>query len=250
MKRYEHLYFDLDNTLWDFDTNSKLALFQTLNDYNINDNTISHEDFYSYYKIINESLWDAYRKKEVTKQQLIKERFKKSLDYFEIKGIDPVNMNDSYLLNMSDQTVLIDDVFETLDYLKSKKYRMHIITNGFKEVQNLKLEKSGLRKYFDRVFTSEETQTPKPDKRIFQQALKSCNAKKEKSLMIGDSWDTDIIGAGKFGIDQVFFQHNHKNKIPSGLKKTSNTTNTYLIELQNSCKTFSITRLCSLFEIL
>ena len=250
MRKYDHLFFDLDNTLWNFDANSRLALFETLKEFGLDSNTLLYEDFYKCYKTINESLWDAYRKKQITKPELIKSRFQKTFDQFRINGIDPVLMNDCYLKNMSNQNVLIDGVPETLNYLKNKGYQMHIITNGFQEVQHQKLKKSGLNKYFNRIFISEEIQAPKPDKRIFRHAVKNCNAKKSKSIMIGDSWEVDIIGASNFGIDQVFFQHNHNNQLPTGFTKTRNTANTSTIDLHNSFKTYFISRLINLREFL
>jgi len=92
-----------------------------------------------------------------------------------------------------------------LNYLKSKKYVMSIITNGFREVQYKKLENSGLKPYFQKMFISEVVKTPKPGVEIFEHAIKSVNAKKSESLMIGDDWEVDVIGAAGFGIDSVFF---------------------------------------------
>ncbi len=115
MRKYEHLFFDLDNTLWDFDANSKEALQLTFHDHNLNTGQIQFEAFYDFYKKINDSLWEAYRKKQIFKSELIKTRFKKTLEHFNILGIDPVKMNDCYLVNMAKQTLLIDGVLDTLD---------------------------------------------------------------------------------------------------------------------------------------
>ncbi len=250
MRIYDHLFFDLDNTLWDFDKNSRLALFETLNEFGLSNNKISHEDFYNSYKELNESLWDAYRKKQISKPELIRTRFKNTLNLFQINNIDPVLMNEAYLKNMANQTILVDGAIETLDYLKAKGYQMHIITNGFTDVQNQKLLTSGLRKYFDKVFTSEAIEYPKPDVRIFQHALKSCNVKKEKSLMIGDSWDVDIKGAKEFGIDQVFFQKENQNYFLLNLNANQYTNNIFLLESHTNSKTFSTSSLIYLLEIL
>ena len=117
-------------------------------------------------------------------------------------------MNTFYLDEMPNQKALYHGVLETLEYLKAKRYQLNIITNGFTEVQNKKLESSGLRPFFNKVFTSEEIKTPKPGREIFEHAIKSVNAKKAKSLMIGDDWDVDILGASKFGIDAVYISNN------------------------------------------
>ncbi|WP_321288825.1 YjjG family noncanonical pyrimidine nucleotidase [uncultured Sunxiuqinia sp.] len=204
MKKYEQLFFDLDRTLWDFDANSKLTLKQTFEELAVNDQVKDFEAFFSYYQGVNHKLWEAYRNKEIRKPDLIKKRFEDTLSHFNVEGIDPVEMNEQYLELMPLQTKLFPGVVETLQYLKERRYQMHIITNGFTEVQHRKISTSGLDVFFDRVFTSEAVKIPKPDKRIFLHALKCCNSKKKTSVMIGDSWETDILGAKAAGIDQVF----------------------------------------------
>jgi putative hydrolase of the HAD superfamily len=208
MKKYEQLFFDLDHTLWDFDANSKLALKQTFEELSVNDQINDFEAFFSYYQGINHKLWEAYRNKEIRKPDLIKKRFEDTLSHFNVEGIDPVVMNEQYLELMPLQTKLFPGVIETLQYLKERRYQMHIITNGFTEVQHRKILTSGLDVFFDRVFTSEAVQIPKPDKRIFLHALKCCNSKKKTSVMIGDSWETDILGAKGAGISQVYVSEN------------------------------------------
>ena len=82
---------------------------------------------------------------------------------------------------------------------------MFLLTNGFKEVQDIKIKTTGLDAYFDHMFTSDEIGYQKPHRKIFEHAIKSVNAKKAQSLMIGDDLKIDIDGARKFGIDQVYF---------------------------------------------
>lgn len=212
MRKYDHLFFDLDHTLWDFETNSKLAMEQVVKELNLEPQITNFDDFFNYYENVNSQLWEAYRDQEISKPELIKKRFEDTLNHFNIKGIDPVRMNELYLQLMPLQTKLFPGVTETLDYLKRKGYQMHIITNGFSEVQHKKIASSGLKPYFSRVFISEEIKYPKPDVRIFQHALKTCNAKKSRSIMIGDSWDSDIIGAINTGLSQVAITNNDKNK--------------------------------------
>ncbi len=245
MRKYDHLFFDLDNTLWDFDSNSRLALEQTLQKLGINGH-VSFDSFFEYYHQINLKLWESYRKNEVSKAELVQTRFEKPLNHFNIRGIEPLKMNELYLQQMALQTKLIDGAIPTLEYLKSKGYQMHIITNGFKEVQNRKLQTSGLSHYIERVFTSEEVRYPKPDKRIFQHALKSCNAKKTKSLMIGDSWEIDIIGAANAGIKQVFFKNNNKNTSPPPI---SSTHSSYKIHFHNTRPLSNTFFICKLSEL-
>lgn len=207
MRRYDHLFFDLDHTLWDFETNSRLAMQQTILELKLVSQIIDFEQFIHYYEQINSQLWELYRKQEIRKPALIRQRFEQTLSHFEIHGTDPMVMNEHYLKLMPQQKKLYPEVIETLEYLQQKGYQMHIITNGFTEVQHQKIESSGLSPYFQRVFISEAIQAPKPDKRIFQYALSSCNAKKNRSIMIGDSWESDIVGARNFGISQIFIDN-------------------------------------------
>ena len=205
IRKYDHIFFDLDNTLWDFDVNARITMEQTVAELKLDQQIDDFEEFYAYYEKINSALWEAYRKQEIRKPELIKKRFEDTLLRFNIKGVDPVTMNELYLDIMPLQTTLLPGVIETLDYLKSRHYHLHIISNGFKKVQTQKIKSSGLSAYFEKLFVSEEVNAPKPDVRIFRHALMNCNASKKKSIMIGDSFETDIIGAMGFGIDQVHF---------------------------------------------
>ena len=204
-KKYTHLFFDLDNTIWDFNANSYDALQVALDKLELLDPIGSYDDFFKIYSDVNEKLWEQYRQGSMTKKVLSVQRFEES---FEKHGTPlpqgGASVNYTYLLEMPLQTRLVDGARELLDHLHGK-YEMSVITNGFKEVQYDKIQKSGLSKYFRKIFISEEIGAQKPHKQIFEHAVKSMNAKKKKSLMIGDSWDADIVGAMNFGIDQVFF---------------------------------------------
>ena len=125
-----------------------------------------------------------------------------------VPEIDPIEIDDLYLKMMTLQTNLFPGTIEILEALQDKGYKLHIITNGFKEVQHHKLANTGLEKYFTDVYISEDIKSPKPSREIFEHSIKSSNARKKESLMIGDSWESDIIGAKKFGIDQIFYKLN------------------------------------------
>lgn len=250
MRKYDFLFFDLDNTLWDFSTNAKAALLQTLQDLNYIHQISSFEDYFLVYEEINDSLWVDYRAKKVTKQFLIVERFSRSLSSFNITNQDWAQINHHYLECMGKQTCLFPHTVETLEYLKGKGYQMHIITNGFKEVQYAKLQNSGIASYFNRVFISEEIQAPKPHRRIFEYALKSSNASKKKSIMIGDSWEIDIQGAAAFGIDQIMVLNNGRNLIPDSIKSKVLTNNSNHLEIKPPQKTFFLNQINDLVTIL
>jgi len=204
-KKYTHLFFDLDNTIWDFNSNSYDALYVALDKLQLLDLIGSYGAFFKIYSEVNENLWDLYRHGLITKKGLSVQRFEET---FEKHGtplcISGAIVNATYLTEMPLQTKLVEGARKVLDYLHGR-YDVAIITNGFKEVQYDKIIKSGLSKYFRKIFISEEIGAQKPKKEIFEYAIKSMNAPKNCSLMIGDSWDADIIGAMNFGIDQIYF---------------------------------------------
>lgn len=250
MRFYDHLFFDLDNTLWDFNTNARQAMEITLQETGLIRLLPNFETFFSVYEPINHQLWDDYHQKKITKQQLIVERFSRSFKLFGLETYDWSNLNDEYLDHMGTQSVLFPKTLETLEYLKQKGYTMHIITNGFKEVQYKKLNNSGLNRFFTRVFVSEEIKTTKPHREIYEHALKSTNALKRKSIMIGNSWEIDIVGALQFGMDQVMFLNNEQNDIPEQIKSLKMGSNTSYLELKHTNRTFFINNIDELTTIL
>lgn len=203
--KYTHLFFDLDNTLWDFNANSYDALYLALKKMDILDRVGAYDSYFSIYQKVNERLWDLYKDNKITKNVLRGLRFEESLELNNtpMPGMGD-SMNEAYLEEMPKQLKLVPGAITVLDFLHHK-YKMSIITNGFREVQVDKLIQSGLKKYFDKVFISEEVGAQKPHRKIFEHAVKSMNAPKKRSLMIGDSWDADIIGAKLFGMDQVYY---------------------------------------------
>ncbi|HEY5510880.1 MAG TPA: YjjG family noncanonical pyrimidine nucleotidase [Prolixibacteraceae bacterium] len=202
---YTHLFFDLDNTLWDFNANSYDALYDAMKKMDILSQIGDYDKYFSVYQDVNERLWALYRDNKMTKNVLKGLRFEESLELngTPMPGIGDA-LNEAYLTEMPKQLRLVPGAIRVLDYLHHK-YRMAIITNGFREVQVEKLDQSGLRKYFDKIIISEEVGAQKPHRMIFEHAVKSMNAPKKKSLMIGDSWEADIVGAKLFGMDQVYY---------------------------------------------
>lgn len=249
MRQYDHLFFDLDNTLWDFAANSREAMRLTLEQKRITSHLPSFEAYFQVYEQINKSLWNDYHSRKITKQCLVVERFSKSMQEFGINTLDWQDLNHCYLENMGLQTRLFPETLETLTLLKSKGYQMHIITNGFREVQRTKLANCGLAVFFTKVFISEEIQTTKPHREIFEHALKSTNASKKKSIMIGDSWETDIEGALDFGIDQVMFLNDGLHDVPAPINSLRLAENSNFLKLKHQKKTFFINKITDLTSI-
>ena len=210
-KKYTHVFFDLDNTLWNFEKNSQNAMFVAFHHFKL-DNDTTFDLFFQIYTKHNHALWEGYRKKTVIKTELTRLRFQDTFDELNLIGVDAFEMNAFYLNEMPKQKELNEGVIEILDYLKKKRYHLYIITNGFKEVQLKKMETSGLKPYFEKIFISEDIKSPKPKREIFEYAIKSANAKKINSIMIGDDWDVDVMGAVNYGIDAVHYDKNATTK--------------------------------------
>lgn len=209
--QYKYIFFDLDRTLWDFDSSSKMAFHDIYNKYELQQLGInSVESFFEAYTIHNNELWAKYRVGGIEKELLRSLRFQLTLQDFGINDKEMAeHLGEDYLEIMPLKVGLFPNAIEILDYLKPK-YHIHLITNGFSEVQAAKLNVSGLDKYFGVVVTSEEAGFKKPDARIFNFALKEAGAGTEESLMVGDDREVDIEGAKNIGMDQVLFDPDGK----------------------------------------
>ena len=211
-----HIFFDLDRTLWDFETNSREELVNLYHVHKLHQRGISlQNEFIKVYKKINHQCWEDYRKNLITKEKLRSERFMKTLLHFGIDDKKLANeLGDDYVHNSPNRTILIDGAIDLLEALKDH-FHMHIITNGFEEVQWVKLRNSKLLPYFKEVITSEAVGVKKPDPKIFQFAVEKANATVVESVMIGDDLKTDIIGAIQIGMKCIYYNpHGNVNKYP------------------------------------
>lgn len=206
MSKYKHLFFDLDNTLWDFERNSTEALTELYHKYSLQKLGVSSlEVFLEKYKERNAMMWDEYRLGKIDKATLRDKRFQ--LTFWDM-GLDaetaPNELPDEYLRISPRKTHLFPHAHETLSYLCSK-YTLHIITNGFVEAQEIKLQASDLEKYFAEIIISEHTGYKKPDINIFNYSMQKAGASADECVMIGDGLDVDIAGARNAGWDTVYF---------------------------------------------
>ena len=207
--KYRHLFFDLDHTLWDFDTNAREALTDLYARLNLSARGIDDFDkFYQFYLHHNTILWDRYHKGFIGSDELKWKRMWRVLLEFKI-GDEALarEMSEVFLELLPARRNVFPYTFEILDYLKSKDYQMHMITNGFEKTQWRKLRSSGLDKYFDIVITSEASNSIKPNREIFAYALEKTGARLEESIMIGDNLEADIEGAVNAGMDSIFVNH-------------------------------------------
>ena len=210
MKTYKHLFFDLDNTLWDFKANAREAFYDVFRQVGLLNVITDFDLFISTYEKYNEHLWTEYRKGKVRKDQMRIDRI--ALTFNEL-GIDSPELvqkvGDLYVHTSPTKTGLFPNVHETLAYL-TEKYRLYILTNGFAEIQIQKVNNCGLTNYFTKLFMAEMVGYQKPDRRFFEYAIKSVHAHKADCLMVGDDPEADIRGAQNAGIDQVFFNTGKK----------------------------------------
>ena len=200
-----HVFFDLDHTLWDFDRNSELT-FQKIFELNAID--VNLTEFLEIYVPLNLHYWKLYREDKIDKASL---RYRRLNDVFtkleiKVKTAMIYKLSEDYITYLSTFNHLFDGAVEILEYLHPK-YELHIITNGFKEVQYGKLNKSNINQYFNTVTNSEMVGVKKPNPKIFKHALDKAKATPENSIMIGDNYEADILGALNLGFDAICFNY-------------------------------------------
>lgn len=204
-RKIKDVFFDLDHTLWDFDKNSALAFQRVFLRHKID---LKLAEFIKEYEPINLKYWRKFRQEIISKEELRRGRLREAFAFFKmeftLEAIDDIA--NSYLEELPIDNHLFAGTIETLDYL-SATYRLHIVTNGFEQVQHAKLQNSGIKKYFATVTTSESAGVKKPHPLIFKRALANAGAIPQKSMMIGDSLEADILGAHNAGMDTLFFNY-------------------------------------------
>jgi len=213
-KKIKHIFFDLDHTLWDFDKNSEFT-FKKI--FTINSIDIDIHIFLESYIPINTNYWKLYRDNEISKDKL---KYGRLRDTFKVLNLDIstqtiYKLSDDYVKYLSSYNFLIDGAIPILDYLNSK-YELHIITNGFQEVQNAKLINSKIDGYFNSITNSEMAGVKKPHQKIFQLAINKAKTDFDSSIMIGDNLEADIQGSLKAGMKAILFNY-HNDIVPEGI---------------------------------
>ncbi len=218
MKKYEHIFFDLDHTLWDFDMNSKHTLLQLYNEYDLKSKGVdSFDRFYEQYVIHNDKLWERFRNGFIKRDELRWKRMWLTLIDFKIGDTAIAHeLSTAYMEILPTCSILVPYAKELLDHCKDR-YILHLITNGFETTQWLKMQYSGITGYFDQVVTSEKSNSMKPHAEIFAYALKASGALAHKSLMVGDAIDIDILGGINAGFDTAYYNPKNipHNRLPT-----------------------------------
>lgn len=228
LKNKSHIFFDLDYTLWDYDRNCAETLIEIFELFELEKIGIpTSQIFIEKFHRVNNKLWDLYDTRKITSEELRSRRFSEIFDLF---GIDNKSIcgkiHDTYMQISPNKPHLHDGTLDILEYLKTK-YTMHIITNGLDDIQSKKMVASGIIEYFDTITTSQKANARKPEKEIFEYAVKIAKTTVNQSVMIGDNYNVDIIGAKNIGMDFVFF--NLENKI---FAKDENSMIKHLLELK------------------
>lgn len=208
-----HLFFDLDHTLWDFETNSKETLAELFDEHQLHQfGLFDFEKFMGVYSGLNRGLWDQYNRGEINKETLRERRFRET---FETLGLEyhhhPEQFSDQYISRCTEKPAVFPHAHEVLTEL-NQRYSMSIITNGFPESQYKKMKASSLHSYFDHLIISEEVGYAKPHSGIFEAALSKARVAKHEVVMIGDNLFADIEGAQKAGIEAIWFNPNKEHK--------------------------------------
>ncbi|MDP4153514.1 MAG: YjjG family noncanonical pyrimidine nucleotidase [Bacillota bacterium] len=213
-KKYELILLDLDETVFDFSKAEEHSLKNALDRAGVYHDEKTREE----YKKINASLWRLYEQGGITSEELRVERFRRYLDHFGLQG-DAEKINVNYLNGLAECAFLIDGAEQFVKYLHSK-YKVAVVTNGIRENQYSRVKKSPIASYIDAMVVSEEAGAPKPDARIFEEALRRArHTDKTTAIMIGDKLSSDILGGMNFGCDTIWYnplkQENDTDIIPT-----------------------------------
>ncbi len=206
---YQHVFFDLDHTLWDYDANASEALFELYDHYQFEKlEVFTKQELVAKFFEVNYELWDLYNHHRISRADIRKRRFITIFQKLRV-GLEhlPANLEMEYIALAPTKNRIFEGAFELLDYLK-ENYQLHIITNGFDDIQATKMSSSQLDPYFKHVITSESSKARKPNPKIFEVAFDLTGADQFNSIMIGDNLESDIAGAKRAGMDHVWFNPN------------------------------------------
>lgn len=209
---YKTIFFDLDDTLLDTQENNKKAMYQIFTELKWNKHFTSFEEYFQVYAPINKTLWHQYEQGYISKEQLMTDRIKLPLLHhgkISLTNEEALEIHQNLFIRMGLHNSLIAGAQEILTYLHDK-YQLVIISNGFKEAQYKKIKGAAIEKFFSHIILSDHIGVNKPHPDIFQHALTISQTNRNESIMIGDNWSSDIVGAHKANISQIWYNPHHK----------------------------------------
>lgn len=213
--KYSCIFFDADDTILDFRSSATMALRQTLEEHDL---PISKESLDIYHRI-NQEVWEAFEKKQISAPELRILRFERFLDAIG-EYREPERLSQRYLYILSQSSVFIEGAREALDVLKTNGYRLFLITNGLKEVQRPRFVKARMGQWFDAIIVSDEIGVAKPDQRFFDRAFDEAGfPERESALVVGDSLQSDIQGGNNYGVDTCWFNPAQRENLSGHLPK-------------------------------
>lgn len=223
MKSYQHIFFDLDHTLWDYEANAGQALAELYMKYNFGRfEAFSPEELANSFFRVNDDLWDDYNHGRIQREDIRLRRFPSVFESLNVSVKEiPPGLEDEYIALSPTKTNTFEGAHEVLEYM-NERYEVHLITNGFDDIQTTKMTSAGIIHHFDVIITSETAGYRKPDPRIFELALQRAGAEKHHSIMIGDNLKADIGGARDYGLDTVFFnpqEVKHTDEVTHEIKR-------------------------------
>lgn len=203
--KYKCVFFDLDHTLWDYDCNARETLHELHTTFELHERGVDFEAFVDHFRQVNVELWALYDRGLVKNEVIRHQRFRRVLEHF---GIDDDTLSntlaDEYFWSCPKKSNLIPHAKAVLDYL-ADNYLMTVVTNGFEEIQSVKMTSGDITHYFGHVITSQKAGHRKPAREIFEYALSVNGLRHEEVIMIGDNLVTDIGGARNANIDAVYY---------------------------------------------
>jgi len=222
--KYKDIFLDFDDTLYDTRGNAIISLSELFYQFELGQYFKDPQVFYDAYWNANVMLWSEYAQGDISREFLIIERFRRPLaegicadgSHFDPSPEFCLQISDAFLDLCATKPGTIEGAKELVEYLKNKGYRLHICSNGFHEVQYRKLKSCGLLDYFDSINLSEDAGSNKPSAKFFDYACKQSGADKKCTVMIGDNYITDILGAKNYGLDTIFYNGHPENFISPG----------------------------------
>ena len=210
MKKYEFLFFDLDDTILDFGAAEAAAYTRALELHGVP----FSEALVDRYRAVNVSWWEKLERGEVDREEMLVDRHR---DFFAREGIDadPAAFEADYRRLLGIGHWFVEGAEELLTWLHSRGYRLFIASNGVADTQYSRIESAGIGPLFEDVFISETAGAHKPDPGYFRYCFDRIPGfDPDRALLIGDSLTSDVKGARAAGIACCWLNRRGKTAPP------------------------------------